>query len=307
VEPDARGDPQSPLRWTIKSTRVLARELTRQQHCVSHATVARLLGEAKFSLQANRKTREGGTHPDRNAQFEHINSQVAQFLRRGQPAISVDTKKKELVGDFRNTGREYRPQGCPEPVRVHDFIDKDLGKAIPYGVYDLCNNQGWVSVGIDHDTAEFATGTIARWWREMGGERFPKASELLVMADGGGSNSSRSRVWKVALQKLANELELTMHICHFPPGTSKWNKIEHRLFSFITQNWRGKPLLSRQVVVELIGSTRTGPGLVVKAALDTNHYPTGIKVTDAELAAINITPDSFHPEWNYSIAPLSKK
>jgi Rhodopirellula transposase DDE domain len=306
VEPGARGDPQSPLQWTIKSTRVLARELTKQQHPVSHATVAGLLEEAKFSLQANRKTREGGTHPDRNAQFEHINGRVMDFLRRRQPAISVDTKKKELVGDFRNAGREYRPQGQPELVRVHDFIDKDLGKAIPYGVYDLSNNQGWVSVGIDHDTAPFAANTIARWWLEMGAERFPKATELLVMADGGGSNSSRSRAWKVALQKLADQLGLNLHICHFPPGTSKWNKIEHRLFSFITQNWRGKPLLSRQAVVELIGSTKTEPGLVVKAALDTNLYPTGIKVTDAELAAVNITSDSFHPEWNYSIGPRPK-
>ena len=303
VEPGARGDPQSPLQWTIKSTRVLARELTRQQHSVSHATVAALLEQAEFSLQGNRKTREGGLHPDRNAQFEHINAKVRDFLQRDQPAISVDTKKKELIGDFKNAGREYRPKGQPETVRVHDFLDKELGKAIPYGVYDLCHNQGWVSVGIDHDTAHFAANTIARWWKEMGAERFPKATALLIMADGGGSNSSRNRLWKVALQGLADKLALTLHICHFPPGTSKWNKIEHRLFSFITQNWRGKPLLSRQAVVELISSTTTQRGLVVKAALDTNTYPTGLKVSGEELSNVNITPDMFHGEWNYSIAP----
>ena len=307
VEPGARGDPQSPLQWTIKSTRVLARELTRQQHPVSHATVAALLAAAQFSLQANRKTREGGSHPERNAQFEHIHSKVLKFLRRKQPAISVDTKKKELVGDFKNAGREYRPKGQPEPVRVHDFIDKELGKAIPYGVYDLRHNQGWVSVGIDHDTAHFAANTIARWWREMGAARFPKARELLIMADGGGSNSSRSRLWKVALQRLADELDLSLTVCHFPPGTSKWNKIEHRLFSFITQNWRGKPLLSRQAVVELISSTKTRTGLVVRAALDTGTYPTGLKVSDEELARVNITPDTFHGEWNYCIRPGLKK
>lgn len=307
VEPGVRGDPQSPLQWTIKSTRVLARELTRQQHPVSHATVAALLEKANFSLQANRKTREGGLHPDRDAQFEHINDTVLDFLQRRQPAISVDTKKKELVGDFKNAGREYRPKGQPELVRVHDFIDKDLGKAIPYGVYDLSNNQGWVSVGIDHDTAHFAANTIARWWREMGAGRFPRATQLLIMADGGGSNSSRSRAWKVALQNLADDLGLSLHICHFPPGTSKWNKIEHRLFSFITQNWRGKPLLTRQAVVELIRGTRTDKGLIVNAALDTGIYPTGVKVSDEELAAVNITADTFHLEWNYSIAPSRTK
>ena len=260
-----------------------------------------------WRLQANRKTREGGSHPERNAQFEHIHSKVAEFLRRKQPAISVDTKKKELVGDFKNAGREYRPKGQPEPVRVHDFIDKELGKAIPCGVYDLRHNQGWVSVGIDHDTAHFAANTIARWWREMGATRFPKARELLIMADGGGSNSSRSRLWKVALQRLADELDLSLTVCHFPPGTSKWNQIEHRLFSFITQNWRGKPLLSRQAVVELISSTKTRTGLVVRAALDTGAYPTGLKVSDEELARVNITPDTFHGEWNYCIRPGLKK
>jgi len=307
VEPGARGDPQSPLRWTIKSTRVLARELTRQQHPVSHASVAALLARAEFSLQANRKTREGSAHPERNAQFEHINAKVREFFKRQQPAISVDTKKKELIGDFKNAGREYRPKGQPEPVRVHDFIDKELGKVIPYGVYDLCHNQGWVSVGIDHDTAHFAANTIARWWREMGAERFPRASELLIMADGGGSNSSRNRLWKVALQGLADELGLSLAVCHFPPGTSKWNKIEHRLFCFITQNWRGKPLLSRQAVVELISSTKTQKGLVVRAALDSHTYPTGLKVSDEELAQVNLTPDLFHGEWNYYIRPRVKK
>jgi transposase len=240
VEPVTRGDPESPLRWTCKSTRRLAEELARQGHQVGPRTVAALLHEAGYSLQANRKTREGLAHPDRNAQFEYINASVARSLMRDQPAISVDTKKKELVGDFQNGGREWRPQGEPEEVRVHDFLDKTLGKAIPYGVYDMVNNQGWVSVGIDHDTAQFATHSIRRWWYEMGEARFPRAKELLITADGGGSNGPRTRLWKVSLQALADELGLTLHVCHFPPGTSKWNKIEHRLFSFITQNWRGK-------------------------------------------------------------------
>jgi hypothetical protein len=307
IEPGARGDPESPLRWTIKSTRVLAGELTRQQHPVSHTTVATLLSDAKFSLQGNRKTREGGTHPDRNAQFNHINTKALEFLKHGQPVISVDTKKKELLGDFKNGGREYRPKGKPELVRVHDFIDKELGKAIPYGVYDVAGNQGWVSVGLDHDTASFAAKTIWRWWQEMGAARFGQARELLIMADGGGSNSSRNRSWKVALQHIANQLDMTIHMCHFPPGTSKWNKIEHRLFSFITQNWRGKPLLTGQTVVELIGSTKTKTGLIVKAALDTQTYPVGVKVSDEELACVNLTAAPFHGEWNYSIAPSPHK
>jgi hypothetical protein len=306
IEPTVRGDPESPLRWTCKSTRRLAKELTRQRHPVGANTVAGLLRQAGYSLQANRKTREGAAHPDRNAQFEHINAQVRRFQNRQQPAISVDTKKKELVGDFRNGGREWRPRGQPEQVRVHDFLDPTLGKAIPYGVYDMVNNQGWVSVGIDHDTAEFAVNTIRRWWKQMGQRRFPRASELLITADGGGSNSSRSRLWKVSLQKLANELGLRLTVCHFPPGTSKWNRIEHRLFSFITQNWRGKPLLSHQTVVSLIAGTTTKTGLVVKAALDTQRYDTALKVTTKQLDQLRLTPHSFHGEWNYELTPHRK-
>jgi hypothetical protein len=305
IEPTTRGDPESPLRWTCKSTRHLADELTQQKHPVSPGTVATLLHTAGYSLQANRKTREGDSHPDRNAQFEYINALVGRFQNRDQPAISVDTKKKELVGDFKNGGREWRPQGEPEEVRVHDFLDKQLGKAIPYGVYDLLNNQGWVNVGIDHDTAAFAANSIRRWWRQMGRRRFPKAQELLITADGGGSNSHRSRLWKVSLQALADELELELVVCHFPPGTSKWNKIEHRLFSFITQNWRGKPLVSHQAIVSLIASTTTRTGLIVKAALDTNHYDTAIKVSDAELAQLRLKAHSFHGDWNYTLSPHS--
>ena len=307
VEPVTRGDPESPLRWTCKSTRRLAEELTRQGYPVGARTVASLLHEAGYSLQANRKTREGLAHPDRNAQFEYINASVARSLIRGQPAISVDTKKKELVGDFKNGGREWRPSGEPEEVRVHDFLDKILGKAIPYGVYDMINDQGWVSVGIDHDTAQFATNSIRRWWGEMGQDRFPKAKELLITADGGGSNGHRTRLWKVSLQVLADELGLTLHVCHFPPGTSKWNKIEHRLFSFITQNWRGKPLVSHQAIVSLIASTTTRTGLTVRAALDTNHYETEIKVSDDELARLQLQRHEFHGDWNYTISPRLKK
>jgi hypothetical protein len=307
VEPVTRGDPESPLRWTCKSTRRLAEELTHQGYPVGARTVASLLHEAGYSLQANRKTREGLAHPDRNAQFEYINASVARSLIRGQPAISVDTKKKELVGDFKNGGREWRPRGEPEEVRVHDFLDKILGKAIPYGVYDMINDQGWVSVGIDHDTAQFATNSIRRWWEEMGQDRFPKAKELLITADGGGSNGHRTRLWKVSLQVLADELGLTLHVCHFPPGTSKWNKIEHRLFSFITQNWRGKPLVSHQAIVSLIASTTTRTGLTVRAALDTNHYDTEIKVSDDELARLQLQRHEFHGDWNYTISPRLKK
>lgn len=303
VEPVTRGDPESPLRWTCKSTAKLAAELTRQQHPVSDRTVAALLIQAGYSLQANRKTREGESHPDRNAQFEYLNASVKRFDRRGQPAISVDTKKKELVGDFKNGGREWRPAGKPEEVRVHDFQDKTLGKAIPYGVYDIVNNQGWVNVGINHDTAQFAANSIRNWWREMGQRRFPRASELLITADGGGSNSSRSRLWKLALQSLADDLQLKLFVCHFPPGTSKWNKIEHRMFSFITQNWRGKPLVSHQAIVNLIAGTTTRTGLIVKAALDTRHYDTKIKVSDAELAQLRLKRHKFHGEWNYTISP----
>jgi hypothetical protein len=307
VEPVTRGDPESPLRWTCKSTRRLAEELTRKNHRVGPRTVARLLHDAGYSLQANRKTREGLAHPDRNAQFEYINASVARSLLSDQPAISVDTKKKELVGDFKNGGREWRPRGKPEEVRVHDFLDKTLGKAIPYGVYDMVNNQGWVSVGIDHDTAQFATNSIRRWWHEMGEARFPKAKELLITADGGGSNGHRTRLWKVSLQALADELGLALNVCHFPPGTSKWNKIEHRLFSFITQNWRGKPLVSHQAIVGLIANTTTSTGLIVKAALDTNHYETEIKVSDEELAGLRLQRHEFHGDWNYTITPRRKK
>ena len=303
IEPMTRGDPESPLRWTCKSTRRLAEELTQQKHPVSPRTVATVLHEEGYSLQANRKTREGASHPDRNAQFEYIGASVQRFLRRSQPAISVDTKKKELVGDFKNGGREWRPQGKPEEVRVHDFLDKKLGKAIPYGVYDLLHNQGWVSVGIDHDTAQFAVNSIRRWWNEMGQERFPRATELLVTADGGGSNGYRSRLWKVMLQALADELQLKLFVCHFPRGTSKWNKIEHRLFSFITRNWRARPLVSHEAIVNLIASTTTKTGLIVKAALDTNHYETKIKVTDTELAKVRLKRHAFHGEWNYTISP----
>jgi hypothetical protein len=305
IEPATRGDPESPLRWTCRSTWNLAEELTRQHHPVSPRTVAALLHHAGYSLQANRKTREGASHPDRNAQFEYLNGLVRRFLKRGQPAISVDTKKKELVGDFKNGGREWHPRGQPQDVRVHDFLDKNLGKAIPYGVYDIVNNQGWVSVGIDHDTAQFAANSIRRWWNQMGRRRFPGASELLITADGGGSNGSRSRLWRVSLQALADELDLKLRVCHFPPGTSKWNKIEHRMFSFITQNWRGKPLVSHQAIVNLIASTTTRTGLVLKAALDTNQYDLAIKVSDAELSTLRLTPDSFHGDWNYSIRPRS--
>ena len=303
IDPVTRGDPESPLRWTCKSTRRLAEALCRQGHPICARTVAALLIEMGYSLQANRKTREGGKHPDRNAQFEYINGQVQRLQKRGQPVVSVDTKKKELLGDFKNAGQEWHPHGQPEEVRVHDFKDPEKGKAIPYGVYDMTNNQGWVSVGIDHDTAHFAARTIGRWWESMGSQRFPRANQLLITADGGGSNSCRSRLWKVALQELADQIDIKLRVCHFPPGTSKWNKIEHRLFSYITKNWRGKPLLSEQVIVDLIASTTTTTGLIVRAALDTDHYETGIKVSDEELAKVRLTKADFHGEWNYTIAP----
>jgi hypothetical protein len=303
VDPLTRGDPESPLRWTCKSTRRLAAALRRRGHRVSAGTVANILREAGYSLQANRKTREGSSHPDRNAQFEYINAQVRRVQKRGQPVVSVDTKKKELIGDFKNPGQEWQPVGDPETVRVHDFADPKLGKAIPYGVYDVTNNQGWVSVGIDHDTSHFAARTIRRWWEDMGQERYPRGRELLITADGGGSNSSRSRVWKVALQELADATALKLRVCHFPPGTSKWNKIEHRLFSYITKNWRGRPLVSHQAVVNLIARTTTETGLIVRAAIDPHEYPTGVKVSDEELAKLKISRDAFHGEWNYSITP----
>lgn len=303
LESTTRGDPQSPLLWTCKSTRNLAEELNRKGHHAGYVTVAALLHDMEYSLQANRKTKEGSSHPDRNAQFEYINRQVRGFQKRGQPVVSVDTKKKELVGDFRNAGREWHRRGHPEEVRAKDFADKKLGKVIPEGVYDLTLNRGWVSVGIDHNTAAFAKETIRRWWQEMGRPLYPKASELLVTVDGGGSNGVRARLWKVGLQELADDLGLHLTVCHFPPGTSKWNKIEHRMFCHITQNWRGKPLLTRAVVVDLIGSTKTRTGLRIQAELDTNSYPTGIKVSDEELAAVNIKRAKFHGDWNYTISP----
>jgi len=306
IEPATRGDPMSPLRWTCKSTARLSEELTRQNHRISDRTVALLLKQNGYSLQANRKTREGSSHPDRNAQFEYINRQVSAFHRRGQPVISVDTKKKELVGEFKNPGAEWHPQGRAETVSVHDFPDPKLGKAIPYGVYDLASNEGWVSVGIDHDTAEFACASIQRWWNEMGSVRFPRATELLITADGGGSNSSRNRLWKKSLQSLADELDITLRVCHFPPGTSKWNKIEHRLFCFITKNWRGRPLTTYEVIVNLIASTTTKTGLTVRAALDPRPYETGIAVSDEELTHLRITPARFHGDWNYSVKPRRK-
>ncbi len=303
IDPATRGDPMSPLRWTCKSTAKLAEELTRQNHPVSDRTVAMLLKQSGYSLQANRKSREGSSHPDRNAQFEYINRQVRAFQKRQQPVVSVDTKKKELVGEFKNPGEEWQPHGQPQPVNVHDFPDKKLGKAIPYGVYDLAGNEGWVSVGIDHDTAEFACASILRWWNEMGSARFPRATELMITADGGGSNSSRNRLWKKSLQCLADELGITLKVCHFPPGTSKWNKIEHRLFCFITKNWRGRPLTTYEVIVNLIASTTTKTGLIVRAALDPRQYETGITVSDEELEHLHLTRAKFHGEWNYSIKP----
>ena len=306
VEPHSRGDPESPLRWSCKSTRRLQAELKSRGFQVSHRLVGDLLREAEYSLQGNRKTVEGKQHPDRNAQFEFIAAAVKSAHRRKQPAISVDTKKKELVGNYKNAGRDWCPAGRPTEVRVHDFPDAELGKAIPYGVYDLRATAGFVSVGIDHDTAAFAAATIRRWWWRMGRPLYPEATELLVTADGGGSNASRSRLWKVELQKLADAIRLTLRVCHFPPGTSKWNKIEHRLFSHISINWRGRPLTSLELVVRLIGATKTESGLVVKADLDPGKYPTGLKVSDDELAGVRYLPDVFHGEWNYRIRPRSK-
>jgi hypothetical protein len=306
VEPATRGDPESPLRWTSKSTRHLAKELTSQGHPISHTRVADLLAERGYSLQANQKTREGTRHPDRNAQFEYINAQVKAQLSRGAPAISVDTKKKELIGDFKNAGREWRPRGKPEKVRVHDFIDKRKGKAIPYGVYDLGRNSGWVSVGVDHDTAAFAVNTIRRWWRDVGRRRYPKAKSLVITADSGGSNGSRLRLWKWELQRLADESKLSFHVHHLPPGTSKWNKIEHRLFSFISQNWRGKPLLTHATVVNLIGATRTTTGLRVRCVLDTAQYPPKIAVSDQQMSSLHLQRHDFHGDWNYTIKPRKK-
>lgn len=303
IEPLTRGDPESSLRWTCKSLRKLASELVNQGHAVSHRVVGELLEELGYSLQANRKTQEGSTNPDRNAQFEFINRRTREELAVGNPVISVDTKKKELVGNFKNAGREYRPKGEPQEVRVHDFIIPELGRANPYGVFDVAGNVGWVSVGVDHDTAAFAVESIRRWWLMMGAASYPKAQCLQIFADGGGSNGSRVRLWKVELQKLAEELGFPIQVCHLPPGTSKWNKIEHRMFSFISQNWRGQPLISHEVIVNLIKATTTSKGLRVEAAVDERLYPAGEKVSDEELAKVNIARDEFHGEWNYRISP----
>jgi len=303
VEPVTRGDPESPLRWTSKSLRRLSEELRAQGYQASHTLVGQLLREAGYSLQANRKTREGTNHPDRNAQFEQINRRVRRQLKRGGPAISVDTKKKELVGDFKNGGQEWHPKGEPEEVRVHDFLDREKGKAIPYGVYDLGANKGWVSVGVDHDTASFAVNTIRRWWRNMGRRTYPHADSLLITADSGGSNGVRLRLWKWELQRFANDTGLTVQVCHLPPGTSKWNKIEHRMFSFISKNWRGKPLLTHATIVNLISATRTQKGLTVRCVLDRKKYPKKIKVTDEQMQTLRLTPNRFHGDWNYTIHP----
>jgi hypothetical protein len=303
VEPQTRGDPQSPLLWTCKSLRKLTQSLRDMGHEIGRTLVGDLLHKLNYSLQANRKTREGSNHPDRDAQFHHINDCVKAALAAGEPAISVDTKKKELVGDFKNAGREWRPQGSPEEVRVHDFVIPENGRAVPYGVYDIAGNAGWVSVGIDHDTAAFAANAVRSWWKLMGCERYPRAKSLLITADGGGSNGSRVRLWKLELQKLSDELGVPITVCHLPPGTSKWNRIEHRLFSFITGNWRGKPLISHQVIVELIAATTTKAGLKVRCQLDQNTYPAGIKVSKAELKAVNLIRHDFHGEWNYTINP----
>ena len=306
VEPTARGDPMSPLRWTCKSTRNLANELKRQGHKVSHTKVSQLLRALDYSLQGTRKTKEGSSHPDRNAQFEYIYVKVKRFHIFGQPVISVDAKKKELIGDFANKGKEYQPKGCPEPVRVYDFVDKKLGKITPYGVYDQFTNSGWVSVGVDHDTAQFAVESIRRWWMRMGCKTYPHATELLITADGGGSNGSRCRLWKVELQNLVNETGLSISVSHFPPGTSKWNKIEHRMFSYITENWRGRPLISREVVVNLIANASTSTGLHIQAELDLNEYPTGIKVSDKQMKSLNLHPGNFHgTDWNFTIKPTA--
>ena len=307
VAPATRGDPQSPLRWTCKSVRRLSEELGTMGHKVGRMKVAELLRELGYSLQGTRKAREGASHPDRNAQFEHINAQAQAFQKRGQPVISVDTKKKELVGDFSNKGREWQPAGRPTEVRVHDFLDEQLGKAIPYGVYDVGRNEGWVSVGVDHDTSEFAVGTIKQWWRRMGSRAYPGARELLITADGGGSNGYRTRLWKVALQELADTTGLEVTVCHYPPGTSKWNKIEHRMFSHITANWRGRPLESIETIVNLIGNTSTTAGLRVRAAKDARRYNTARQVTQDELRAVRLAPSHFHGDWNYTIAPFDAR
>jgi hypothetical protein len=303
IDPQTRGDPMSPLRWTCKSTRQLAAALQAQGHQVSHQLVARLLHELEYSLQAPRKTHEGSAHPDREAQFSYLHGQVTAALADGLPVVSVDAKKKELVGAYRNGGQEWQPQGQPEQVKVYDFVDKQVGKAIPYGIYDVGRNTGWVNVGQDHDTAQFAVESLRRWWQMVGQEAYPQADRLLICADSGGSNGARVRLWKVALQAFADETGLQVTVCHLPPGTSKWNKIEHRLFAHISMNWRGRPLISHEVIVDLIGATTTRTGLRVQAVRDTGVYPTKIKVAAAELAAVHLTPHAFHGAWNYTITP----
>jgi hypothetical protein len=305
VEENTRGDPMSPLLWTCKSVRRLAQELTRSGHAVSYPSVAALLVEMGYSLQANVKRREGQGHPDRNAQFEYLNGQVGEYLAAGEPVISVDTKKKELVGDFKNSGREWRPKGEPLAVRVHDFVIPELGRVSPYGVYDLQHNTGWVNVGTDHDTSAFAVASIRRWWLSMGQAAYRRARRLLITADGGGSNGSRVRLWKLELQKLASEIKLPIQVCHLPPGTSKWNKVEHRLFSFISQNWRGRPLTSHEVAVNLIAATTNRKGLKVACVLDTGKYPAGVKVSDAEMESLNLKRHDFHGDWNYTLQPVA--
>jgi hypothetical protein len=307
VDPVTRGDPESPLRWTCKSVRRLAEELQQAGHAVSYQTVAELLHALDYSLQANQKTLEGSQHADRDEQFEYINRKAQRYLKQGQPVISVDTKKKELVGDFKNAGREWELKGQPQEVRVHDFEirEPNKGKVAPYGVYDLGRNVGWVSVGVDHDTAAFAVESIRRWWRWMGTRSYPQAKRLLITADSGGSNGARVRLWKWELQKLADEIGMEISVCHFPPGTSKWNKIEHRLFSFISQNWRGKPLISHEVIINLIATTTTTTGLAVKSKLDPNTYPAGLKVSDQQMAELQLRRDKFHGDWNYSLLSRS--
>lgn len=306
LEASTRGDPMSPLLWTSKSLDKLCAALKDMQHNVSPNVVAKLLRKLGYSLQSNRKTREGSKHPDRDEQFQYLDARMKEHIAERSPVVSVDTKKKELVGDFKNGGRELRPKASPEEVRVHDFIDPDLGRAVPYGIYDIAENKGWVSVGVDHDTAAFAVNTIRNWWKTMGRARYPAAKRLMITADGGGSNGARVRLWKIELQKLVDEIGIPVTVCHLPPGTSKWNKIEHRLFSFITKNWRGKPLVSHQAIVQLIGATTTQKGLEVRATLDTNKYPAGIKVSDAEMATLAIERHAFHGEWNYTLQPRTK-
>jgi transposase len=301
IDPVERGDPETPLRWTCKSTRHLSDELHRQGYEISPSAVRFLLHELEYSLQGNRKTREGEDEPDRNEQFLYINDQVKRFLHAGQPVISIDTKKKENLGNFSNKGREYRPKGKPRETNMHDFPDKELGKAIPYGVYDIGRNEGWINIGIDHDTSQFAANSIRRWWTRMGHHRFPNARRLLMTADSGGSTGSNRRLWKTELQKLATFMGVNITVCHFPPGTSKWNKIEHRLFSFITNNWRGHPLYDMTTIVNLISHTTTSQGLIVKTAVDTKSYPKGIVVSDEELAQVKLKPHDFHGEWNYTV------